>query len=79
MSRRPIFPLIVAGATGILSGVYIFKPLLDNRSSSADQPTSVRSNVIAPSSNQSQPSSGSEAATSERTQSQAIGVESKSD
>ncbi|KAI0692970.1 hypothetical protein BC835DRAFT_1355492 [Cytidiella melzeri] len=55
MSRRSIFPLLVAGTTGILSGVYIFKPLLDNESSSVNQPI-VRSNASTPFSELSQSS-----------------------
>ncbi|KAI0348143.1 hypothetical protein BDW22DRAFT_1350300 [Trametopsis cervina] len=37
MSRRPIFPLVIAGFTGILSGVYIFKPILENQTASTSR------------------------------------------
>ncbi|GJE86253.1 hypothetical protein PsYK624_023330 [Phanerochaete sordida] len=30
MSRRPLVPFLVAGIAGVMSGVYIFKPLVDN-------------------------------------------------
>ncbi|KAI0094498.1 hypothetical protein BDY19DRAFT_1052328 [Irpex rosettiformis] len=79
MSKRPIFPLLVAGVTGILSGVYIFKPLLDNQPPSADQPTNVRSNETVPSPNPQQPSDGTGTATPQRAEalSQNAGAKSK--
>ncbi|KIP11718.1 hypothetical protein PHLGIDRAFT_21451 [Phlebiopsis gigantea 11061_1 CR5-6] len=30
MSRRPLAPFIIASITGVLSGIYIFKPIIDN-------------------------------------------------
>ncbi|RDX51965.1 hypothetical protein OH76DRAFT_1400869 [Lentinus brumalis] len=35
MSRSRALPLLVAGVTGVLSGVYIFKPLFDQSSGRA--------------------------------------------
>ncbi|KAI0673597.1 hypothetical protein C8Q78DRAFT_1017911 [Trametes maxima] len=39
MSRRHVVPFLVAGVTGVLSGVYIFKPLFDDRNSNLAGPS----------------------------------------
>ncbi|KZT08622.1 uncharacterized protein LAESUDRAFT_45531 [Laetiporus sulphureus 93-53] len=41
MSRRQVAPLLVAGLTGILSGIYIFKPLLESEAKSLDAQSSI--------------------------------------
>ncbi|KAI0375469.1 hypothetical protein BV20DRAFT_960631 [Pilatotrama ljubarskyi] len=54
MSRRAV-PFIVAGVTGVLSGIYIFKPLFDQNNtmatsddvpSPAASPTAARSGLV---------------------------------
>ncbi|KAH9858266.1 hypothetical protein C2E23DRAFT_803291 [Lenzites betulinus] len=52
MSRNRAVPLLVAGVTGVLSGIYIFKPLFDQNSNTAashDVPPPVTPTAAAPS------------------------------
>ncbi|KAI0652336.1 hypothetical protein C8Q79DRAFT_937060 [Trametes meyenii] len=49
MSSRRAVPFLVAGVTGVLSGIYIFKPLFDQSNSNQagpnlDTPSPSRSN-----------------------------------
>ncbi|KAI0639871.1 hypothetical protein C8Q77DRAFT_1083297 [Trametes polyzona] len=51
MSRGRVVPFLVAGVTGVLSGIYIFKPLFDqngDKTTSNDVPPPVAPSATAP-------------------------------